>query len=133
VGPEDTYFRVYEYLKATPSFRWESTRGAGEIQTILWTPEKRGFRLRAEAAGRFVLIEQLFPGWRATVDGRPVGIERWQKAFQSVPVEAGEHVVRFEYRPASLAIGAGISLLALAGLLLTLRLTAAQDERRQNA
>ncbi len=107
VGPEDTYFRVYEYVKATPSFRWESPKGSAEIQTILWTPETRGFRVRAEAAGRFVLIEQLFPGWRATVDGRPVRIERWQKAFQSVPVEAGEHIVRFEYRPASLAIGAG--------------------------
>ena len=31
VGPEETYFRVYEYLKARPSFRWESPKGTGEI------------------------------------------------------------------------------------------------------
>jgi uncharacterized membrane protein YfhO len=133
VGPEETFFRVYEYLKATPSFRWESTGGAGEIKTILWTPEKRDFRLRAEAAGRFVLVEQLFPGWRATVDGRPVRIQRWQKAFQAVPVAAGEHVVKFEYRPAYLSIGAAISVLALAAMLLLLRLTAAPEERGQHA
>jgi hypothetical protein len=130
VGPEATFYRVYEYLKATPSFRWESPKGAGQIQTILWTPEKRGFHLRAEAAGRFVLAEQLFPGWRATVDGQPVRIEPWQKAFQSVPVQAGEHVVRFEYRPASLEIGAAISLLALAALLLVPRLLPKLGPRR---
>jgi hypothetical protein len=121
VGPADSYFSIYEYLNAKPSFRWEPDGGA-LIQTLLWTPEKRHFRVRAESAGRLVLVEELFPGWQATVDGRRIPVELWQKAFQSVPVASGEHLVTFEYAPVSIRIGALISLCSLAGLILALRL-----------
>lgn len=32
VGPEETYFRVYEYLKARPSFRWESRKAPARFR-----------------------------------------------------------------------------------------------------
>jgi hypothetical protein len=120
VGPAGSYFSIYEYLNAKPSCRWEPEGGA-RIETLLWTPEKRHFRVRAESAGRLALIEELFPGWHATVDGRPIRIELWQKAFQSAPVASGDHLVTFEYSPASIRIGALVSLCSLAGLIVIAR------------
>ena len=117
VGRKDIWCRVYEYLHAKPPYHWEDERN-GTAQPVAWTPEQRDFLVRAERGGRFVLVEQFYPGWIAAVDGHPVGIERWGGAFQAIQVPAGEHRVAFEFRPMSLRIGAAISLLAGVGLLL---------------
>jgi uncharacterized membrane protein YfhO len=66
-------------------------------------------------AGPLVLIEQFYPGWRGSVDGHSVPVERWNGAFQSVQVPAGSHTVRFEYRPGSVLAGAAISMVSLLG------------------
>jgi hypothetical protein len=115
VGAADSFFSAYEYMNAKPAYRWEPD-GAAQVQILRWTPEQRRFRVWAASAGRLALVEELFPGWHATVDGRETPIELWQKAFQSVPVDAGEHVVAFEYSPDSIWIGGLISLCSLAGL-----------------
>jgi hypothetical protein len=117
VGRKDIWCRVYEYLHAKPPYHWEDERN-GTVRPVAWTPEQRDFLVRADRGGRFVLVEQFYPGWIAAVDGHPVGIERWGGAFQAIQVPAGEHRVAFEFRPMSLRIGAAISLLAGVGLLL---------------
>jgi uncharacterized membrane protein YfhO len=68
--------------------------------------------------GRFVLVEQFFPGWRGSVDGRPMAIERWRGVFQAIRVTPGAHRVKFEFCPASIRVGAAVSALAVAGLLI---------------
>jgi hypothetical protein len=73
--------------------------------------------VRALRPGRLVLLDTFYPGWEATVDGRPVPIEAANAAFRAVAVGAGRHEVRFAYRPGSVRTGAIISLLALAALL----------------
>jgi hypothetical protein len=95
IGREDVFCHVYEYLHARPPYRLE---GEGSVQVTGWIPERREFRVRSEHAGRFVLVEQFFPGWQATVDGRPVGIELWDGTFQALSLPAGEHEVRFRFR-----------------------------------
>ena len=71
---------------------------------------------------RFLVVSEMyFPGWRAYVDGVETTIYRTNYLFRGVAVPAGRHTVTFVYRPTSVAIGAGISALAmlvLAGLLL---------------
>ncbi|MGH6692227.1 MAG: YfhO family protein [Gammaproteobacteria bacterium] len=76
--------------------------------------------------GLVVLADTFAQGWRATVDGQPAPILATNHLFRGVPAPAGNHVVRFEYRPGSLAIGATLSLagalaLALLGWRLKLR------------
>ncbi len=51
-----------------------------------------------------------YPGWRATVDGRPVALRIVDHALMGIPVPAGQHEVRLVYRSTAFLIGAGISL-----------------------
>jgi hypothetical protein len=67
------------------------------------------------APGLVVLADSFYPGWVATVDGEPATILATNHLFRGVPVPAGRHVVRFEYRPGSLMLGA---ILAAGGLVL---------------
>jgi hypothetical protein len=114
LGPDDSFYRVYEYLHARPPFGWDGI--LGDARPTEWMPELRVFQVRSEGGGRFGLVEQFFPGWKATVDGAPVTIERWREAFQSIQVGPGDHSVVFEYHSRWLPLGAAISLASLAGL-----------------
>lgn len=59
--------------------------------------------------GLLVLSDQYYPGWRATVDGEAAEVVRADVALRGVCVPAGEHTVRFVYRPLSLYAGVAIS------------------------
>ncbi|MGH7896172.1 MAG: hypothetical protein ACREQL_15995, partial [Candidatus Binatia bacterium] len=61
-------------------------------------------------AGLVVLADAFYPGWRATVDGTPGRILPTNHLFRGVPVPAGVHRVRFEYRPTSVVLGAVASV-----------------------
>ncbi|MCC7354710.1 MAG: YfhO family protein, partial [Anaerolineae bacterium] len=70
--------------------------------------------VRAATPGYLVLSEVYYPGWRATLDGRPARILRANYAFRAVEIsEAGTHRVRLWYAPASFQIGAALSLVTL--------------------
>jgi hypothetical protein len=114
VQPAESYFRVFEYRRAVPIPRWE--KGDGAIEILSGTPERRRLLTRSSSPGRLVLIEQWFPGWTVSIDGRPAPLERWGEAFQSVQVPAGEHRVQFQFRSRGLRLGALLSLAALVGL-----------------
>jgi hypothetical protein len=116
IGRKDIFCHVYEYLHAKPPFHWEDER-SGSVRPAAWIPERREFQVQSEGGGRFVLVEQFFPGWRAMVDGHSVEIERWGGAFQAIRLTPGAHRVSFEFRPVSLPVGAAINVLALAALL----------------
>ena len=125
IGPDDSYYRVYEYRNARAPYGWES--GEGRVRPVEWMPERRVFETRSDQGGRFYFVEQFYPGWGATVDGQPVPIERWNGAFQAIPVARGEHRVVFEYHERHLALAAGVSLAALACLILVIL----SDRRRK--
>ncbi len=123
--PTRSYFHVFEFQKAQLPYYWdpESEPRDASVERALWTPENREFLVRSDRGGRFVLVEQFFPGWRATVDGRPTAIERWNEAFQAVEVGPGEHRIRFEFRSRGLRVGALVTILSLGALWLVARKT----------
>jgi hypothetical protein len=110
------YYRVFQYVDARPAYGWEEGSSVDSVQLQLWQAERREFRLRFQAGGRFVLHEQFLPGWEVFIDGQRLEIERWHGAFQAVQVPAGEHNVRFQFRSRTLRLGAWISVLSLAGM-----------------
>jgi hypothetical protein len=87
----------------------------GEAVMLSWLPDR--IDLQVEGPGHLVLSEVMYPGWRAHVDGHEVPIAVEGGLFRSVQVPAGTHRVTFEYRPASVYAGAGLSLAGVATLL----------------
>lgn len=66
----------------------------------------------APAGGWLVLSDLWYPGWRARVDGEPTDVYRANYLFRALWLPPGEHIVRFEYRPASFYVGVLLSLAA---------------------
>jgi hypothetical protein len=93
---------------------------SGEFARIdEYAPERVVISARANTDAYLVLTDSWYPGWIARVDGIETPIERADYIFRAVRLAPGEHRVEFEYRPASLQIGAlisGVALLALFGV-----------------
>jgi hypothetical protein len=67
--------------------------------------------------GVFVVSETAFPGWEATVDGRPEPWLRVDYVLRGVELDAGRHRVRFQYRPWSFRWGSALSIAGLVAIL----------------
>jgi membrane protein YfhO len=75
---------------------------------------------RMDRPGWLVLGDVNYPGWQVTVDGRPAPLYTAYYILRAVPLPAGAHMVRFEFRPGSVLLGGAISgtaLLAALGVL----------------
>jgi hypothetical protein len=70
------------------------------------------------APGLLVLGDAFDPFWVASVDGTQQPLLRTNYAFRGVRVGAGQHLVRFAYRPWPFYLGAGLSLLTAVALVL---------------
>jgi hypothetical protein len=79
-------------------------------------------RIEAEADGPALLVVQdaFWPGWRASIDGRPAPILAADFLVRGVPFPAGRHRLEMTYDPPEVRVG-----LALSGLGLILLLAAA--------
>ena len=73
-------------------------------------PREVQIKARVPAPGYLVLTDTFYPGWRAYVDGIDTPIYQANYLFRAVPLNAGDHEVRFVYRPKSFAVGAALSL-----------------------
>jgi hypothetical protein len=74
------------------------------------------FDVELPRPGVFVFSESAYPGWRATVDGRPAPILVGNYVMRAVELDAGRHTVRFEYRPRSVTYGLLSSALGLGAI-----------------
>jgi hypothetical protein len=66
------------------------------------------------APGLLVLADSCFPGWTASVDGRPAPILCANVLARAVELPPGQHVVRFRYRAPGLLAGVAATAGALA-------------------
>ncbi|MBN1994001.1 MAG: YfhO family protein [Anaerolineae bacterium] len=83
-----------------------------------YTPERVEVTANLASPGWLVLSEAYYPGWQVRVDGQPVEIMPVNIMFRAVELPVGEHVLVFEFKPASLQMGmwvSGLALLVLAG------------------
>ncbi|MBO0729634.1 MAG: YfhO family protein [Acidimicrobiaceae bacterium] len=80
-------------------------------------PESVTVEATARRNGYLILDDQAYPGWQASLDGRAVHWTPANEAFRAVAIPRGRHVIRFTYRPASVLVGAIISVLCMLALL----------------
>ncbi len=91
---------------------------------------RNGYALTLDSPrpGLVACSENDFPGWFATVNGRPARILPVNYAFRGVEVPSGKADVRFFYRPPGLRLGT-----ALSGLAASIWMLLAIFERRRRA
>lgn len=68
----------------------------------------------------FCLQQLHMPGWKCFVDGKAVNIQTINTAYMSVKIPAGNHKVKFVYRPAGLIVFLSLSVLSLSGMIFLL-------------
>ena len=89
----------------------------GRVQIRRYTAEQIEIEVNSQEPAILLLTDAWYPGWEATVDGEAVPVWRADLLFRAVGVGAGRHSVVFTFRPASVRIGAGVSLVAWVGLI----------------
>jgi hypothetical protein len=73
-------------------------------------PEIVDLRCDSRLGGYAVVLDELAPGWNATVDGVDAPIVRAEGFFRGVAVGSGPHAIRLLYRAPGLRTGAAIAL-----------------------
>ena len=73
------------------------------IAETAYAPHRLAYRYRASAPRVAVFSEIYFPwGWKAEVDGKPVGIARADYVLRAIALPAGEHTLSMTFDPQSL-------------------------------
>jgi hypothetical protein len=109
-----TDFRDVAWIASAPPGLQENGPGRIEMRDYRQSGRYR-FYAHMERDGYVVISDASWKGWRASVDGVPVEVNRANAAFLAVRVPRGKHLVRLRYRPRSFVIGASVSLITLAG------------------
>jgi type IV secretory pathway TrbD component len=87
----------------------------------------------APAGSALVVSESFYPGWTATIDGRPAKAERADLALIAVPLPAGARKVELRFESPAYHTGKRITFAAIALALLALAAGIFSDRRRVNA
>src|SRR5262249_50691322 len=69
-------------------------------------PESLALRVSAPERALLVVTDLFWPGWSVTVDGDEREMYRVDYLLRGVPIEPGEHTVRFSSAPARVRLGA---------------------------
>lgn len=101
-------------LAGTGEDRGDRTAVASKLSEQSRRADRLQIELECPRPGFVVVLHAFHPGWRVSVDGIPAELLRANVLFQGVAVPPGRHVVKFEYRPVSVAWGAAISALSAA-------------------
>ena len=86
---------------------------SGEVEsTIVWeqrSPNRLTLRVTLSRPGFLVLSQVWYPGWEASLDGRPAQVWRADVILSGVYLSSGEHTVTFSYRPLLTYVGGCVS------------------------
>ncbi len=105
---------------------------ASSIQWLVDEPERIVLRVENQFDNFLVLADTYYPGWQAYVDSRDTEIFQADSFLRAVFVPAGDHFIEFNYRPPALALGLGMSALAIAIILGLLALDCFARSSRRN-
>jgi hypothetical protein len=85
--------------------------------------ERHRLRIEAETpvAGILVVSETWYPGWTATLDGKPAELLRADHALRGLALPPGKHVVEMRFTSRPTQLGLALSLLGCVGLGLLFR------------
>jgi hypothetical protein len=109
-------------LPATPPGFGAVDDCGGEVTWRSRSPERLELAVTTQQPCILVLSELVYPGWKAAVDGAPASIMIANSLLRSIALPPGRHEVSFAFQPATVSVGAAVSLitvvLVIAGLVI---------------
>ena len=87
------------------------------IRLTSYEPNQLVYETSSPQDGIVVFSEIYYPGWTATIDGKPADIARADYILRTMNVPAGKHTIEMRFDPQSLHITEGIAYGAMALLL----------------
>jgi hypothetical protein len=90
--------------------------GAGQINDFREIHGSLRFQTETTAEELAVITTTWYPGWQATLDGRPLPLYRVNGSFMAVQVPAGRHEIQLRFWPARLVYLAGLNIVCLASM-----------------
>lgn len=112
--------RIYENLAVLPraQLRVTGEKGGHVFREVeIWKHSANQIEISVEGPGTLILSEVYYPGWVAFIDGDRTDIQKTVGLFRSVVIPEGSHAVKFVFRPASVFLGLGLSILTWVTLL----------------
>lgn len=68
-------------------------------EILLDEPDRQSFKLDLDRDGCAVFCEVMYPGWKASVDGKPSALVTADSLLRALYVPAGSHQVEFRFEP----------------------------------
>lgn len=88
-------------------------------QVTHFAPEAITIQANTPQDGILSIALVAYPGWQATLNGQPAEILRAYGGLSAIPLPQGEHLIELVYNPLSYRIGAVISSITWAGVILS--------------
>jgi hypothetical protein len=95
-----------------PAFKAPPLPVGARAKILDLTDTRVMIQTQSSTAAFLVLSDAFYPGWQATIDGKPTPIYQTNYIQRGLSVPAGEHLVEYRFEPLSLRYGAGITLLS---------------------
>ena len=83
------------------------------VQVLQHIPNRVLLRATLGCRGMVILTDLFYPGWKATLDGKPVPIQEAYALVRGIVAERGTHTIEMRYAPTSIIAGGVLSALAL--------------------
>jgi hypothetical protein len=91
--------------------------GATEsVRFLSYEPDRMAIEVTSGKSGLLVLSEFHYPGWHATVNGKPAGIYKADGALRAIWAPEGTSRIELNYLPASFLVGGALTLLTVLGV-----------------
>ena len=92
-------------LEQNPHLASASGNVNNSASIISYGENKVTINTKTTTPGMLVLLDNYYPGWKATVDGKVTAVYRADYAFRAIVLPEGTHQVEFEYKPVSVLAG----------------------------
>lgn len=109
-------FHTKVVLEEEPNALIDIKDGKSDLDEVVFNtyePNQIKLTVKASEDGFLVVSNNYYPGWRASLNGKPAKIYRANYTFQAIQIPQGLHQVEFSFRPKSFLIGTVISGLFL--------------------
>jgi len=106
------------------------TCDGGTVEVARYRPTSIVLHADSPCRAMVVLADVWYPGWKATVDGKPAQIWKAYNVVRGVVVDAGQHEVVMVYRPLSVFLGGALGGLGIL-LCVALQFHSTRNQKRK--